>query len=119
MFGNGKTAFHASAGLFHQAQTTARSMDQAANNPPAVNTPQIFYGTMDTLLAAGPSFSARPSSVNALERNAKTPSSYQWTIGIQRDLGWGTVVDLTYVGGSRATWSSSATSTWSPTGPSS
>ena len=98
IFGSGKTVLHASAGLFHQAQTTARSMDQAANNPPAVNTPQLFYGTMDTLLAAGPSFSARPSSVNALERDAKTPSSYQWTIGFQRDLGWGTVVDLTYVG---------------------
>src|SRR6266571_2997714 len=98
IFGNGKTALHASAGLFHQAQTTARSMDQAANNPPAVNTPQIFYGTMDTLLAAGPSFSARPSSVNALERDAKTSSSYQWSIGFQREIGWGTVVDLTYVG---------------------
>ncbi len=94
--GDGKTAVHASAGLYHNAHITARSMDQSANNPPAVNTPIIYYGSMDTLLGAGSAL--RPSDVFALERNAKTPSSYNWSLGIQRDVGWGTVVDLTYVG---------------------
>ena len=69
-------------------------MDQSANNPPAVNTP-IIYGSMDTFLGAS---AARPGSVFSLERDAQTPSSYNWSIGIQRELGWGTVVDLTYVG---------------------
>jgi hypothetical protein len=99
VFGDGKTALHASVGLFHNSQITARSMDSSANNPPAVNTPQILYGTMDTLLATGgPAFSSRPSSVNSLERAAKTPSSYQWSLGLQREIGWGTAVDVTYVG---------------------
>jgi hypothetical protein len=73
-------------------------MDSSANNPPAVSTPTISYGTMDTLLAQGNALANRPSAVNALERNAKTPSSYQWSLGIQREIGWGTVVDVTYVG---------------------
>jgi hypothetical protein len=94
--GDGKTAIHASVGLYHNAHITARSMDQAANNPPAVFTPVVYYGTMDTLLGA--SGALRPSSVFALERDAQTPSSYNWSIGVQRELGWGTVVDVTYVG---------------------
>ena len=95
--GDGKTALHASAGVYHNAHITARSMDQSANNPPAVNTPSVFYSTMDTLLG-GASSSSRPSNVFALERDAKTPSSYNWSLGVQRDVGWGTVIDVTYVG---------------------
>lgn len=94
--GDGKTALHASAGLYHNAHITARSMDQSANNPPAVNTPIVFYGAMDTLLGARAA--RRPSSVFSLERDAKTPSSYNWSFGVQREIGWGTVIDLTYVG---------------------
>jgi hypothetical protein len=95
--GDGKTALHASVGLYHNSFITARSMDQAANNPPAVNTPTIFYSSFDSFLG-GAASSSRPSTVNALERDAKTPSSYNWQLGIQRELGWGTVVDVTYVG---------------------
>lgn len=98
VFGDSRTALHASVGLYHNPHITARSMDSAANNPPAVNTPTIFYGTMDTLLASAAAFSNRPSNAFGLERDAKTPTAYNWSIGIQRELGWGTVVDVTYVG---------------------
>jgi hypothetical protein len=94
--GDGKTALHASAGLYHNAHITARSMDQSANNPPAVNTPIVYYGSMDTLLGAAAA--RRPSNVFSLEREAQTPSSYNWSLGVQREIGWGTVIDLTYVG---------------------
>ena len=50
IFGDGSTALHTSAGLYFNSVITARSMDSAANNPPAVNTPTIIYGTMDSLL---------------------------------------------------------------------
>ena len=53
-------------------------MDAMASNPPAQNTPSIIYGTMDTLLAVGAqgAFSNRPSNVFGIERDAKTPTSY-------------------------------------------
>jgi hypothetical protein len=75
-------------------------MDAMARNPPAQNTPSIFYGTMDTLLAAGAAgaFSNRPSDVFGVQRDAHTPTSYNYSIGIQRELGWGTVLDVTYAG---------------------
>ena len=98
--GDNKTALHASAGVYHNPHVNANGMDAMARNPPAQNTPSIFYGTMDTLLSAGAqgAFSNRPSSVFGIERDAKTPTSYNYSIGVQRELGWGTVLDVTYAG---------------------
>jgi hypothetical protein len=55
---------------------------------------------MDTLLSVGAAgaFANRPSAVFGIERDAKTPRSYNYSAGIQRELGWGTVVDVTYAG---------------------
>lgn len=96
----GKTALHASAGLYHNPHVNANGMDAMARNPPAQNTPSIIYGTMDTLLAVGAqgAFANRPSTVFGIERDAKTPRSYNYSVGVQRELGWGTVVDVTYAG---------------------
>ncbi len=98
--GDAKTALHASAGLYHNPHVNANGLDAMARNPPAQNTPSIFYGTMDTLLSAGAqgAFSNRPSDVFGIERDAKTPKSYNYSVGVQRELGWGTVVDVTYAG---------------------
>ena len=98
--GDGKTAVHSSVGLYHNPHVNANGMDAMARNPPAQNTPSIFYGTLDTLLASGAAgaFSNRPSSVFGVERDAKTPESYNYSAGIQRELGWGTVIDVTYAG---------------------
>ena len=98
--GDAKTAVHMSAGLYHNPHVNANGMDAMARNPPAQNTPSIFYGTLDTLLAAGAqgAFSNRPSGVFGIERDAKTPQSFNYSAGIQRELGWGTVIDVTYAG---------------------
>ena len=98
--GDGKTAIHSSVGLYHNPHVNANGMDAMARNPPAQNTPSIFYGTLDTLLASGAAgaFSNRPSSVFGVERDAKTPESYNYSAGIQREIGWGTVIDVTYAG---------------------
>jgi hypothetical protein len=98
--GDAKTALHASAGLYHNPHVNANGMDAMARNPPSQNTPSIFYGTLDTLLSSGAqgAFSNRPSPVFGVERNAKTPQSFNYSAGIQRELGWGTVLDVTYAG---------------------
>ncbi len=98
--GDGKTAVHSSVGLYHNPHVNANGMDAMARNPPAQNTPSIIYGTMDTLLAAGAqgAFSNRPSDVFGIQRDARTPKSYNYSVGIQRDIGWGTVIDVTYAG---------------------
>jgi hypothetical protein len=98
--GDSKTGLHASVGLYHNPHVNANGMDAMARNPPAQNTPSIIYGSMDTLLAVGAqgAFSNRPSAVFGIQRDAPTPKSYNYSIGIQRELGWGTVLDVTYAG---------------------
>ena len=98
--GDNKTGLHASVGVYHNPHVNANGLDAMARNPPAQNTPSIFYGNMATLLSAGAqgAFSLRPSSVFGLERDAKTPVSYNYSIGVQREIGWGTVLDVTYAG---------------------
>jgi len=98
--GDAKTALHASVGLYHNPHVNANGMDAMARNPPAQNTPSIIYGTMDTLLAVGAqgAFSNRPSAVFGIQRDAKTPKSYNYSVGVQREIGWGTVLDVTYAG---------------------
>jgi hypothetical protein len=61
-----------------------------------VFTPIVYYGNMNALVGAGSAL--RPSSVFSLERDAQTPSSYNWSLGVQRELGWGTSIDVTYIG---------------------
>ena len=69
---------------------------QASRNPPLQLNPQVFYGTMATLLqSTGVTF---PSAVQGFERDTETPTAYQFSAGIQRNIGWDTVVDAAYVG---------------------
>jgi hypothetical protein len=98
--GDSKTAIHASIGLYHNPHVNANGLDAMARNPPAQNTPSIIYGTLDTLLAAGAqgAFSNRPSDVFGVQRDAPTPKSTNYSVGVQREIGWGTVLDMTYAG---------------------
>jgi len=95
--GDGKTAVRGSAGVFNQTRVSANAIwTDVARNPPIVDRPRIFYGNMDTLLASGGTLF--PSNVAGFDPDAPTPVTYNYTISVQRDIGFGTVVDLAYVG---------------------
>jgi hypothetical protein len=94
--GTGKSAVRGSFGMFHNTRMSGNVNWQATRNPPLQLNPQIFYGSMDTLLqSAGFNF---PSDVQGFEKDTHTPTLYSYSIGVQRDIGWGTVVDAAYVG---------------------
>jgi hypothetical protein len=94
--GEGKTALRASVGIFHNTRVSGNVNWQASRNPPLQFNPQIFYGSMDTLLqSTGSTF---PSNVQWFERETETPRMYSFTVGVQHDIGWDTVVDVAYVG---------------------
>ncbi len=96
--GAGKTVLHSSAGLFHQARLGGGSLGNLAANPPFIHNPVVFNGSFESLFAPGVTLSDRPGTVEALETAYKTPSSYNWSIGLRREIGWGTMVDATYTG---------------------
>ncbi len=99
--GDGKTSLHASFGRYHNPFVNANGLDNLARNPPAQSNPVLRYTTIDAMFSpeAQGAFDTRPSGgVLGLEHNAPTPQSLNYSVGIQRELGWGTVLDVTYAG---------------------
>ena len=97
--GDGTTVLHASAGLFHNARLGGGSSRQPAQS--AVHPQPDLYLTATIGIAAR----ARARLADRPGRRSKrsswdyeTPSSYNWSLGVGRDIGWGTVVDVAYVG---------------------
>jgi hypothetical protein len=97
LFGNSKTALHLSGGLYHFGRRGVGIINDITGNPPVINNPVVESGTFDTLLSLSGAAN-RPSATRSIEPDAKTPSAYNWALGIQHELGWGAVIDVTYTG---------------------
>jgi outer membrane receptor protein involved in Fe transport len=95
IFGDSKTAIRGSFGVFHN--TVSPGIRAFTQNPPVQFNPQLFYGNLDTFLTStGVIFPT--GNIQSFERRGISPSVYNYTLGIQRDIGFGTVVDVAYVG---------------------
>jgi hypothetical protein len=97
IWGNNRAKLHASAGVYHNAVLGGGSQGNL-HGPPNFNQSTIFYNTLDSFMAPGTTLSQRPTGVNGLDRTSKTPVAYRFSAGIQQEIGWGTVVDVSYVG---------------------
>lgn len=95
--GEGRMVLHSSAGMFHNARLGGGSAGNL-RNPPFIRNPIIPNNTMATTFIPGVSLLNRPGNLEALETDYETPSSYNWSIGLRRELGWGTSMDATYAG---------------------
>lgn len=96
VFGNGKTAVRTSGGIFYNTRPSGNTLWNLPTNPPVQYNPVIYYGNLSTFLSStGVLF---PSSVLGFEREAKTPTIYHYMFGIQQDVGFATVLDISYVG---------------------
>jgi len=96
-FGDGKTAIRAGAGIFYNARPRSGQMGDMSFNPPLQAQPVQYYGNVTTFLSG--SALLAPSSFNrVLEPNPKVLTLYQMSFGIQRNIGFGTVIDVAYAG---------------------
>ena len=92
-FGRGKTAIRAGGGIFYNFRVSRWSA--TAKNPPATFTPVLYYGNLDTFLqSAGVLF---PSDTRSFNKDNLTPAVYNLTFGIQQDVGFATILDVSYV----------------------
>jgi hypothetical protein len=96
VFGNSKTAIRGGFGLFYNTRPGGGIIGNLATNPPVQFTPNIFYGDLKSFITSGSVLF--PSSVIASARSGETPTVYNYSLGIQRDIGFQTVVDIAYVG---------------------
>jgi hypothetical protein len=100
IMGTGRTSLHASLGRYHNAFVNANGLDVLARQPPAQNNPVLRYATIALLQTpeARAAFDTTPSNVTGFQHVAPTPQSLNYSVGVQRELGWGTVLDVTYAG---------------------
>ena len=97
VFGDGKTAIRGGGGVFYTNLLDAGTLGNLFFNPPAIYTPTSYYGTVAT--AANNTGLLSPSAFSrTIDPHGKTVTAYQANVGIQRDIGFGTVVDIAYVG---------------------
>jgi hypothetical protein len=95
--GDGKTVVRGGAGVFYTNLLDAGTLGNLFFNPPAIFNPTAYYGTVAT--AANTTGLLSPSSFSRdIDPHGKTNTAYQANFGIQRDIGWGTVIDVAYVG---------------------
>jgi Carboxypeptidase regulatory-like domain/TonB-dependent Receptor Plug Domain len=96
-FGDGKTAVHLGGGFFYNPREDAGTLGNLFFNPPAIYNPTQYYGTVATV-AQGSGLLSPSSFSRDIELHPQTVTAYDATVGVQREIGWGTVVDVAYVG---------------------
>ena len=92
--GDGKTAVRGGAGVFYDRYSDDNILD-LIELPPILQTFTTNYSTVTDLLASP--LTATPTAVRLIEE-FKPPVVYNWSLGVQRDIGWRLVADVAYVG---------------------
>ena len=97
--GRGKTVLRAMGGVYHAPRagggTTGGNL---VNNQPFQSNLTINFGNIDNLVNLTGTALSSPSSVNAVESHSHTPTTYNFSLGIQQDIGFKTVMEISYVG---------------------
>ncbi len=96
--GDQKTVIRGGFGITYDRIHTDVIAD-AISNLPNVLTPRLFYGRLDDipgLRTAGGTSAI--SNAWGVDRSGKLPTVYTYSLSVQRNLGWSTVVDVAYVG---------------------
>jgi hypothetical protein len=95
VFGDGKTAVRGGIGIFHDTIDGNPSMNMSGN-PPISYTPIAYYGSLNTLTQSAGLIG--PSSILYLFGNQQMPRTVSYSLGVQRAIGFGAVLDASYVG---------------------
>ncbi len=94
VFGDGKTALRGGFGIVYGRPYTNQVAGTLAQAPPAYLAPQVFNSTFSTLLST-PGVLA-PQNVLTGSPSYPNPATYSWSLGLQRSLGRGFILDAAY-----------------------
>lgn len=94
--GEGTTAVRGGFGIYYNRQTLDSVLNPFSVQPPLVRTPNIQFGTFPTLGSAGAT--DFPQGVLGLDGIGRVPTVMNFSVSVQRSLGFKTILDLAYVG---------------------
>ncbi|MCX6604277.1 MAG: carboxypeptidase regulatory-like domain-containing protein [Acidobacteria bacterium] len=95
VFGSARTAVRGGVGVFYDRFNDDQVLIHR-ELPPNTVTRQAFNTTIADLLASP--FRVSPPGVTSIQRDFRPPTVYNWSLGIQQNVGFGTVLDVAYVG---------------------
>jgi hypothetical protein len=104
MFGKGKTVLRGMGGVYHAPRigggTGGAGASSLGANPPEQRIFTINNGNIETLptLVQNGAALIFPTALRGLEVNSKTITIYNFSLGVQQDIGFKTVVEASYVG---------------------
>jgi hypothetical protein len=101
VFGDGKMAVRGGFGVFYDRSGGNGTINSDScciyiSDPPEIVTPSTYYTTLPQLLSA-PHY-LTPQNVDSTQRTYTLPATYSYSIGVQRSLVRGIVLDVAYVG---------------------
>jgi hypothetical protein len=95
VFGNSKTAVRGGFGMFTNLGDF-QLLRLLGGQPPLVSTPQINFSTIPQL-ASSPGF-VFPQDIIGVDGRSLVPNVMNGSLSVQHNIGWGTVIDVGYVG---------------------
>jgi hypothetical protein len=93
--GDGKTSVRGGIGVFYDRFNDDQVLQQR-EQPPNIITRTANFTTIRDLLATP--LSTSPPGVNSVDPNFDPTAVYNYSLGVQRDIGFNTVLDVAYVG---------------------
>lgn len=94
--GNGKMSVRGGFGMFYNRQSEGSVGSGYTAQPPIVRTLVVQFGTLPTLLST--TGLNQPQGVSGLDGIGKVPTVMNFSLSVQRDIGFKTIVDVGYVG---------------------
>jgi hypothetical protein len=101
LLGNRRTVLRGGVGMMHDRAQGNLIFNTVFNNPALVQTAQLPVGNLSTLASSAASFPLSIQSdknIIGAARDGKVPTVYSFSLGIQREIGKGTTLDVAYVG---------------------